>query len=158
MGFIESLRSWKDILLEGDEEETETGIPAPIQEEPMPAPMYSTTVPRQRGNEVVRSKVVDMQIQTSVKVSWHRPRSYNENGEARGIADDLNNNRSVILNLEDIDRREARRLLDFLSGVAFARSSVVRKIAMNVYLFGPHNLDFIGDEITTMLEESSLFS
>jgi cell division inhibitor SepF len=96
-----------------------------------------------------------MQVQTSVKVSWHRPRTYNDGGEARQIADDLYNNRSVILNLEDIDKKEARRLLDFLSGVAYARSSLIRKIAMNVYLFGPHNLDFVGDELMTMLEENN---
>ncbi|MDR2530868.1 MAG: cell division protein SepF, partial [Oscillospiraceae bacterium] len=107
------------------------------------------------SSEVSRSKVVDMQVQTSVKVSWHRPRTYNDSGEARQIADDLNNNRSVILNLEDIDKKEARRLLDFLSGVAYARSSLIRKIAMNVYLFGPHNLDFVGDELMTMLEENN---
>jgi cell division inhibitor SepF len=111
-----------------------------------------------RSNES-RAVVRDMQVSTSIKVSWYRPTSYNNNGEVTEIADQLREKRTVILNLEDINRKEdSRRLLDFLCGVVYAQQGIVRKIAINAYLFGPYNLDFQGNDILTMIDDSSNFN
>jgi FtsZ-interacting cell division protein YlmF len=55
-----------------------------------------------------------------------------------------------------MDKKEQRRLLDFLAGFSFAQNNVVQKISMDVYFFGPYNVDFIGgDELMSFLEESN---
>jgi cell division inhibitor SepF len=99
-------------------------------------------------------KVIPMSVATNPKVCWHRPRSYTDNGEAKEISDDLISNRFILLNLENINKNDARRLLDFLGGVSYARNGVVKKVAINTYYFGPYNVDFVGDEFLTAFEDN----
>ncbi len=60
------------------------------------------------------------------------------------IADHLLNKRTVVLNLENTSKETARRLIDFLSGVAYSIDGSIKKIATNAYLITPNNVD-VGD-------------
>jgi len=60
------------------------------------------------------------------------------------IADHLLNKRTVVLNLENTNRETARRLIDFLSGVAYSIDGSLKKIASNAYVITPSNVD-VGD-------------
>ncbi len=60
------------------------------------------------------------------------------------IADHLLNKRTVVLNLENADKDTARRLIDFLSGVAYSIDGSLKKIASNAYVITPNNVD-VGD-------------
>ena len=60
------------------------------------------------------------------------------------IANHLLNRRTVVLNLEDTNKETARRLLDFLSGVAYSIDGSIKKIATNAYVITPNNVD-VGD-------------
>ena len=55
------------------------------------------------------------------------------------IANELLNNRSVIVDLTDTELVEAKRICDFLNGVTFAIDGKVEKVAKLVYLFSPKN-------------------
>lgn len=57
------------------------------------------------------------------------------------IADHLLNKRTVVLNLEKANKETARRLIDFLSGVAYSIDGSLRKIASNAYVITPNNVD-----------------
>lgn len=63
---------------------------------------------------------------------------------ASQIADHLLNNRTVVLNLENTNKETARRLIDFLSGVAYSIDGSLKKIASNAYVITPNNVD-VGD-------------
>ena len=71
-----------------------------------------------------------------------RPNSFNDTSKA---ADDLRNRRAVIVNMENVDKAMARRVVDFLSGCVYALDGDVKKIAQSAYLFCPHNMDIVGD-------------
>ena len=71
-----------------------------------------------------------------------RPNIFNDTSKA---ADDLRNRRAVIVNMENVDKAMARRVVDFLSGCVYALDGDVKKIAQSAYLFCPHNMDIVGD-------------
>ena len=64
--------------------------------------------------------------------------------EASDIADSLNDKKTVVLNLEGASKEVARRLVDFLSGVAYANQGNVQKIASSTFLITPYNVDISG--------------
>ena len=69
-------------------------------------------------------------------------------GDARTIAGHLRDRHPVVLNLETTPEDVSRRLLDFLSGVAYAQESSIEKIATRTYLITPYGVDLSGDFIT----------
>ena len=56
------------------------------------------------------------------------------------IADHLLSKRTVVLNLENTNKETARRLIDFLSGVAYSIDGSLKKIASNAYVITPATL------------------
>lgn len=50
----------------------------------------------------------------------------------------------------------ARRLLDFLSGVAYAQEGKIKKVALQTYIVTPYNVDIMGDLIDE-LENNGLY-
>ena len=81
-------------------------------------------------------------ISNKQEVVLFRPVSFNDTSKA---ADDLRNKKAVIVNMENVDKAMARRVVDFLSGCAYALDGKVKKIAQATYLFCPHNMDVVGD-------------
>lgn len=78
-----------------------------------------------------------------------RPTKY---GECTKAADDLRARKAVIVNMEDVDAGTACRVVDFLSGCAYALDGKVRKIASDTYLFCPQSMDVMGDLETIQTE------
>ena len=76
--------------------------------------------------------------------------------EAPQIADNLNERRTVVLNLESANRDIARRLLDFLSGVAYANGGKIKRVANSTYIITPYNVDVMGD-LLDELENNGMF-
>jgi len=76
------------------------------------------------------------------EVVLFHPSNFNDTSKA---ADDLRNKKAVILNLENVDKAMARRVVDFLSGCSYALDGKVRKVAQSTYLFCPYNMDVVGD-------------
>ena len=75
---------------------------------------------------------------------------------AAEIADQLRARRPVLINLETTPKDVTRRLVDFLSGVAYALDGKVKKIAANTYIITPSNVDLVGD-LMDELENSGMY-
>ena len=75
---------------------------------------------------------------------------------ASEIADQLKDKRTVVLNLESTNKDVARRLIDFLSGVAYAGEGKIKKVAANTYIITPYHVDIEGDLIDE-LENNGLY-
>ena len=76
------------------------------------------------------------------EVVLFHPSTFNDTSKA---ADDLRSKKAVIVNMENVDKAMARRVVDFLSGCAYALDGKVKKIAQATYLFTPFNMDVVGD-------------
>ncbi len=99
------------------------------------------------------SKVVNIRTATQLQVVIVTPNRFEEVSD---IAEQLRDKRAVVLNLETCDKEVARRLVDFLSGCAYALDGKIKKIALSTYLITPYNVDIVGDVIDE-LESSGVY-
>ena len=81
-----------------------------------------------------RNKVVNINATTQLQVVLVKPERFENASE---IADHLREKRTVVLNLESTNKDIARRLLDFLSGVAYAKEGKIKKVAIPTYIITP---------------------
>ena len=99
------------------------------------------------------NKVVHIRAATQLQVVLVKPEKFED---ASAIADHLREKRTVVLNLESTNKEIARRLLDFLSGVAYANEGKIKKVAISTYIITPYNVDILGDLIDE-LENNGLY-
>ena len=100
-----------------------------------------------------RNKVVNIHATTQLKVVLVKPERFEAASE---IADHLKEKRTVVVNLESTHKDIARRLIDFLSGVAYAGEGKIKKVAANTYIITPYHVDIEGDLIDE-LESNGLY-
>ncbi len=80
---------------------------------------------------------------SNIKMQVVRPQNY-DSETASQIANHLLNKCTVVLNLENTNKETSRRLIDFLSGVAYSIGGSLKKITANTYIITASNVD-IGD-------------
>ena len=100
-----------------------------------------------------RYKVVNIAATTQLKVVLVKPERFEMASE---IADHLKEKRTVVINLESTHKDIARRLIDFLSGVAYASEGRIKKIAANTYIITPYHVEMVGD-LLDELENNGLY-
>lgn len=105
----------------------------------------------QRQSE--QEKVVNIHTTAQLQVVLAKPEKFDE---VSGIADNLNEKRTVVLNLESVNKETARRLIDFLSGVAYANNGQLKRVANSTFIITPYNVDVMGD-LMEELENNGMF-
>ena len=110
---------------------------------------YSYDAPARRPAD----KVVNINTTTQLQVVLVKPEKFQD---ASTIADHLRDKRTVVLNLESTNKDVARRMVDFLSGAAYAQEGKVKKVAVATYIITPYNVDIIGDLIDE-LENNGMY-
>ena len=88
---------------------------------------------------------------TGNKMILLEPRAYSESQQ---IADHLKNRNSVVVNLKRVTSDQAKRIIDFLSGVIYAIGGSMQKIGVGIYLVAPKNVNVQG-KITDDAEKPS---
>lgn len=101
-----------------------------------------------------RGKVVNIHATTQLKVVLVKPERFETASE---IADHLREKRTVVINLESTHKDIARRLIDFLSGVAYASEGKIKKVAANTYIITPYSVDIQGDLIDELSNNGLYF-
>lgn len=99
------------------------------------------------------NKVVNINTTTQLQVVLVSPERFDNAAE---IADHLRAKNTVVLNLEKTEKDVARRLLDFLSGVAYANEGKIKKVALSTYIITPYNVGILGDLIDE-LENNGMY-
>lgn len=77
------------------------------------------------------------------KITTLRPKDYNE---ARTIGERFRDGQPVIMDLVSMDNADAKRLVDFAAGLAFALRGSFDKVATKVFLLAPADVDVTADE------------
>ena len=144
MSIIDELKKWTHPYEDEDEEFED------FEEPPHREPAFDD---RKTRVEDRRNKVVNIHATTQLKVVLVKPERFENASE---IADNLKDKRTVVLNLESTNKDVARRLIDFLSGVAYAGEGKIKKVAANTYLITPYSVDIEGDLIDE-LENNGLY-
>lgn len=79
-----------------------------------------------RTNTLVKSKITTV-----------RPTSFDD---AQTVANCLRDKIPVIINFENTNTDDAKRIIDFISGTTYAISGVIRKVSQNVFICAPSNI------------------
>lgn len=101
-----------------------------------------------------KNKIVNIHATTQLQVVVVEPDKFDN---AKEIADHLRDKRTVVLNLESTDKNVSRRVLDFLSGVAYAQDGKIKKVAVNTYIITPYNVEILGDLIDELENNGQYF-
>ena len=136
-----------------DEDDYDEDLPEPRAREAITPAAYFDDRSESRKVDDRRNKVVNIHATAQLKVVLVKPERFENASE---IADHLRDKRTVVLNLESTNKDIARRLVDFLSGVAYAGDGKIKKVAANTYIITPYSVDIMGDLIDE-LESSGLY-
>lgn len=127
------------------------------EEEYLPHEEFEKSERADRGSAYAdsgrRNKVVNIHATTQLQVVLVKPERFDD---ARSVADHLNEKRTVVLNLESTNKDVSRRLIDFLSGVAYANNGQIQRVANSTYIITPYNVDIMGD-LLDELENNGVF-
>jgi cell division inhibitor SepF len=77
------------------------------------------------------------------KITTLRPKDYSE---ARTIGERFRDGTPVIMDLVTMDNADAKRLVDFAAGLAFALRGSFDKVATKVFLLSPADIDVTAEE------------
>lgn len=168
MGFLDELKKLARPYAEEDEwdedddyiedDEDDGYVEEPVRE-PAPkvkrAPVFSAPEPKAPVAEPRRNsgKVVNINANHQMQVVLVKPERYDNVSD---IADHLREKRAVLLNLEATNKDVARRLVDFLSGCAYALDGKIKKVAISTYIITPNHVDIVGD-LVEELENNGMY-
>lgn len=101
------------------------------------------------------NNLLNINAKAQLQVALFKPMFFGE--ETRAIADELLKRHTVVLNLENTEKDVSRRIVDFLSGVAYANNGKIKRIATNTFIITPYNVDLTGEEVLGELENSGMY-
>ncbi len=100
------------------------------------------------------SRVVNIH-ENKLQVVLFKPERFGE--DTRNIADELLKMHTIVLNLEETNKDSSRRIVDFLSGVAYANGGKIKKVATDTFVITPYNVNITGDDVLDELESSGVY-
>lgn len=152
MGFMDKI---KNIMNAPADDEYDENEEVTVTETPQPQrDFYDDYAPTAAPTADKKNKVVNIHATTQLQVVLVKPERF---ADAPSIGDHLNNKRTVVLNLESTPKDVSRRLIDFLSGVAYANNGTLKRVANSTFIITPYNVDIMGDLLIDELENNGLY-
>ena len=130
MGFLNKIKS-----MVSTEKDYDDGVYPVSDESDYAEPVISS---RPSSGVGLSSAAIEMKVV--------RPERYEDGNQ---IADHLLNNRTVVINLEATNKETARRMLDFLSGVAYSIDGQFLRVANNTFVITPRNVAVSSDPMSS---------
>lgn len=148
MGLIDKIKGIMAIP-EGDEYDEDYEDTGSSFENASEEPVAKKESPR-----IIKSKNAPQTGRGSMQVVIVKPERFDD---VKAIADHLNEGKTVILNLEIANRDESRRIVDFLSGVAYANQGNMRKVAASTFIIVARNVDVMGELMLDEFDETKMY-
>ena len=161
MGLVNDLKRWVSGEVDDEDFDMDEGLdeapeeeessysrrPQPVRSAPAAEPQPLSVQPR-RNN-----RVVNINATTKLAVVLVKADQFNNVAD---IADHLKNKMTVVLNLETTDKETSKRMLDFMSGVTYAIEGKIKRVASDTYLITPLDVEIVGDDLISELENSGM--
>ena len=146
MSFMDHLKKFAGV--EGEEENEEANYDPIID-------MGNAAAKEQKSAPDKKDKnYMNINTTAQLQVVLVKPEEFED---AREIADNLISKRTVLLNIENLNKDLSRRLIDFLSGVAYAQGGNIKRVANRTYIITPYNVDILGDVLDGLNPDSFEF-
>lgn len=158
MSFMDNIRKLTHPYVdpEDDYDDYDEDEPFEEEEDPTASPRRSSSYSRptpvtEAPRPAASGRVVNISSTTQMQVVVAKPERFDQVSD---IAKHLRDKHAVILNLEETNKDVSRRLVDFLSGCAFALDGKIKKIAVATYLVTPYNVDVVNSVLADQQEEA----
>ena len=151
MSLLDSIKNIMSIPDEDEFEEEMQEVEEPKKKVQVEREPKRETTPRVLGGG--KSKTVNFN-QSQMQVVLVKPDRFED---VTSIADHLNEKKTVVLNLESCERDISRRIIDFLSGVAYANHGNIRKVAVCTFIIVPNDVDVMGELMLEDIDGSSMY-
>ncbi|WP_088005767.1 cell division protein SepF [Indiicoccus explosivorum] len=142
MNIKEKFKSF--FYLEEEEQEAVEKPPVhrPQREEPPVREQMRKNAAERRAKAADSPNLISLQTVTkSAKVTLVEPRAY---AEAQDIAEHLKSKRSVVVNLQRVERDQGIRIIDFLSGTVYALGGDIQRIGRDIFICVPDTVEVDG--------------
>ncbi len=153
MGFLDDMK--KVFLPQEDDYEDELELEE--EEEPVKEEQAEKTR-REYTTRLFQSdrskKVVSYSSAAQMQVVLCKPERFED---VPSVADHLNEKKTVVLNLESANRETSRRIIDFLSGVAYANRGNIKKIANSTFIVTPDDVSVMGELLLDDFESGNIY-
>lgn len=136
---------------EYEDEEFEEEIKEETEEEIKPVEKKEPRIIKSRN---VQNKTTNVQTRNGMQVVLVKPDRYDG---ITSVADHLNEGKTVVVNLEDCDAPNSRRIVDFLSGVTYANGGTMNKVAKNTFIFVCRGVDILGEQVFDDFDSNNLY-
>ena len=108
----------------------------------------------------IRKSRANLRVLPQAKAGAHEviviePKAYNE---SITIVEALKERKTVILNLQLLDREQSQRIVDFLCGCTHALDGSQRKIGENVFIFTPSNINISQEFMNSKLSTDAMWT
>ncbi|MDD6611120.1 MAG: cell division protein SepF [Butyricicoccus sp.] len=161
MGLVNDFKRWVSGEVDDEDFDMDEGLEdAPEEEEPSyysrPEPVRSAPAAEPQPMSVQprrNNRVVNINATTKLAVVLVKADQFNNVAD---IADHLKNKMTVVLNLETTDKETSKRMLDFMSGVTYAIEGKIKRVASDTYLITPLDVEIVGDDLISELENSGM--
>lgn len=123
---------------ESEEEEAVDEMQGDMKEETNQSPQYLHSF----NKKSQQNKVVNIHSNNQFKVVIMQPETFDD---ARDVSDHLKNKKPVVVNLENLNKETAQRVVDFLSGSVYGLDGDIQKVSAGIFLIAPNNVDIMGE-------------
>ncbi len=147
MGFIDKM---KDLMFgeeyddeDDDEMMDDYDYPAPRESIRESSPREIVDyAPSRISSRKNTSQVVSIHTNIQMQVVIIKPECYED---AQEICDQVKSKKPVVVNLEKVEYPIAQRIMDFLSGTCYSLDGTIQRVANNIFIIAPENVDISGD-------------
>ena len=151
---------FKSILKQPDEEmdyedyysEEEEETPAAEPEAPA-ADSYDSDFGT--GSDAGSDNVINIHDSSKVQFVLFKPESFDK--DVTAMADEFIKRNTVILNMEQTNKDVGKRIIDFLSGVAYAHNGKISRVAEDTYIVMPSNVKLSGEDVMDEVESDNIY-
>ena len=101
------------------------------------------------------SNVINIHDSTKVQFVLFKPENFDK--DVTAMADEFIKRNTIILNMEQTNKDVGKRIIDFLSGVAYAHNGKISRVAEDTYIVMPSNVRLSGEDVMDEVESDNIY-
>ena len=105
--------------------------------------------------EEAADNVINLHDSTKVQFVLFKPETFDK--DITAMADEFIKRNTVILNMEQTNKDVGKRIIDFLSGVAYAHNGKISRVAEDTYIVMPSNVKLSGEDVMDEVESDNIY-
>lgn len=107
------------------------------------------------GDDGGSDNVINIHDANKVQFVLFKPETFDK--DITALADEFIKRNTVILNMEHTNKDVGKRIIDFLSGVAYAHNGKISRVAEDTYIVMPSHVKLSGEDVMDEVESDNIY-